>query len=174
MIGSWLPGRMFDERKFLENYLAGNSGARFNIASDVRDPPQVSWVDPSDPVRDFNDLSISRSEAQSIECSITTGRVLENGKVNFLRIIGAGHGFATETLMGSGLIAGESSAAHDKTFTRTLVTIRSVGFGSYSIRLEQRVIQKENAATTIVTSFSALNKYLVHDVCLSNDQLGGA
>ena len=79
-----------------------------------------------------------------------------------------------ETLMGSGLIAGESSAAYDETFTRTLVTVRSVGIGAYSVRLEQRVIQKENAATTILTSFSALNKDLVHDVCLSNDQLGGA
>ena len=165
---------MFDERKFFEMLIAGNAGVRFGIASDVRDLPQVSWVDPSDPVRDFNDLSISQSEAESIECSITTGRVLENGKVNFLRIIGAGHGLAAETLMGSGLIAGESSAAHDKTFTRTLVTIRSVGIGSYSVRLEQRVIQKENAATTILTSFSALNKDLVHDVCLSNYQPGGA
>ena len=174
MIGSWLLRRMFDEREFLEICLAGNSGARFGIASDVRDPPQVSWVDPSDPVRDFNDLCILQIEAQSIECSITTGRVLENGKVNFLRIIGAGHGLAAETLMGSGLIAGESSAAYDETFTRTLVTVRSVGIGAYSVRLEQRVIQKENAATTILTSFSALNKDLVHDVCLSNDQLGGA
>ena len=174
MIGSWLPGRMFDERKFLENYLAGNSGARFNLASDVRDPPQVSWVDPSDPVRDFNDLSISQSEAQSIECSITTGRVLENGKVKILSIIGTGHGLAAETLMGSGLIAGESSAAYDETFTRTLVTVRSVGIGSYSVRLGQRVIQKGNASSSIVASFSALNKDLVLDVCLSNDQLGGA
>ena len=76
--------------------------------------------------------------------------------------------------MGSGLIAGESSAAYDETFTRTLVTVRSVGIGSYSVRLGQRVIQKGNASSSIVASFSALNKDLVLDVCLSNDQLGGA
>ena len=162
------------EEILLEFFLAGDSGAHFYIAWDVRDPHQVSWVDPSDPVRDFNDLSISQSEAQSIECSITTGRVLENGKVKILSIIGTGHGLAAETLMGSGLIAGESSAAYDETFTRTLVTVRSVGIGAYSVSLEQRVIQKENTATTILTSFLALNKDIVHDVCLRNDQLGGA
>ena len=42
------------------------------------------------------------------------------------------------------------------------------------VRLGQRVIQKENATTTILTSFSALNKYPVHDVRFRNDQLGGA
>ena len=76
--------------------------------------------------------------------------------------------------MGSCLIAGDSFAVYDETFTRTFVIVRSVGIGAYSVRLEQRVIQKENAATSIVTNFSALNKDLVHDVCLSNDQLGGA
>jgi hypothetical protein len=65
------------------NFLAGNSGVRFGIASDARDLPQVRWVDPSDPVRGFNDLTISQREAESIEGSITTGRVLENGKVKF-------------------------------------------------------------------------------------------
>ena len=64
-----------------------------------------------------------------------------------MSIIGTGHGLAAETLMGSGLIAGESSAAYDETFTRTLVTVRSVGIGAYSIWFEQRVIQKENAST---------------------------
>jgi acetyl-CoA carboxylase / biotin carboxylase 1 len=76
-----------------------------------------------------------------------------------------------KNLMGSGLIACELSAAYDETFTHTCVTARSVGIGAYSVRLGQRDIQKENAATTIL---SALNKCLVHDICLSNDQLGGA
>jgi acetyl-CoA carboxylase / biotin carboxylase 1 len=91
-----------------------------------------------------------------------------------LSIIGTGHGLAAETLIGSGLIAGESSGAYDGTLTRTLVTVRSVGIGACSVRLEQRIILKENAVTSILTSFSALNKDLDHDVCLSNYQLGGA
>jgi acetyl-CoA carboxylase / biotin carboxylase 1 len=150
---------------------AGNSGVRFGIASDVRDLPQVSWIYPSDPVRCFNDLTISQSEAESIEGSTTTGRVLENGKVKISSISGTGHGLGAKNLMGSALIAGESSAAYDETFTHTCVTARSVGIGAYSVRLGQRDIQKENAATTIL---SELNKCLVHYICLRNDQLGGA
>jgi Carboxyl transferase domain len=76
--------------------------------------------------------------------------------------------------MGSGLVAGESSAAYDETFTHTCVTLRSVGIGAYSGRLGQRVVQNENAATAILTSFSALNNCIVHDVCLSHNQLGCA
>jgi acetyl-CoA carboxylase / biotin carboxylase 1 len=76
--------------------------------------------------------------------------------------------------MGSGLVAGESSATYDETFTHTYVTVRSVGIGAYSGRLGHRVIQNENAATTILASFSARNNCLVHDVCLSNNQLGCA
>ena len=174
MIGSLLPRRMFDERKFYSIFFLlatqghtfisrGMSGTHIRSVGSIRHS-----------VRDFNDLSIFQSEAQSIECSITTGRVIENEKVKILSIIGVGHGLAAETLIGSGLIAGESSAAYDGTFTLTLVTVLSVGIGAYSVRLEQRIIQKENAATSIITSFSALNKYLDRDVCLSNYQLGGA
>jgi biotin carboxylase/acetyl-CoA carboxylase carboxyltransferase component/biotin carboxyl carrier protein len=154
-------------------YLAANSGARIGIASEVRDLLQVSWVDPSDPVKGFNCLAISQSDAESIKDSITTGRILENGMVEITSIVGAGHGLGVENLMGSGLIAGESSAAYDETFTLTYVTARSVGIGAYLVRLGQRVIQKENAAPIILTGFSALNKVLGHDVYLSNDQLGG-
>ena len=67
---------MFDEREVLEFFLAGNSGARFGIALDVRDLPQASWADPSEPVRGLNDLAISRSDADDIKDSITTVRVL--------------------------------------------------------------------------------------------------
>jgi acetyl-CoA carboxylase / biotin carboxylase 1 len=52
-----------------------NSGARFGIASDVRDLLQVSWVDSSDPVKGFNDVAISQRDAESINNSVTTGRV---------------------------------------------------------------------------------------------------
>jgi acetyl-CoA carboxylase / biotin carboxylase 1 len=75
--------------------------------------------------------------------------------------------------MGSGQIAGESSAAYDGTFTLTYVTAQSVGIGTYLVRLGQRIIQKVNAATMILTDFSDLNNSLVHDVYLNIDQLGG-
>jgi acetyl-CoA carboxylase / biotin carboxylase 1 len=38
-----------------------------------------------------------------------------------------------ENLMESGLIAGESSAAYDETFSLTYVTARSVGIGGYLV-----------------------------------------
>jgi hypothetical protein len=71
------------QERIPRNFIAGNSGVPLGIASDARDLPQVRWVDPSDPVRCFNDLTISQREAEGIKGSITTGRVLENGKVNF-------------------------------------------------------------------------------------------
>jgi hypothetical protein len=96
------------------------------------------------------------------------------GMVEISSVIGTGHGLGVENLMGSGLIVGESSAAHDETFALTYVTARSVGIGANLVRLGQQVTQEEDAATTVLTSFSALNKGLVHDVYLSNNQLGGA
>jgi acetyl-CoA carboxylase / biotin carboxylase 1 len=94
--------------------------------------------------------------------------------VEISSVIGTGHGLGVENLMGSGLIAGESSGGYDETLALTYVTARSVGIGANLVRLGQQVTHKENAATTILTSFSALNKGLVHDVYLSNNQLGGA
>jgi biotin carboxylase/acetyl-CoA carboxylase carboxyltransferase component/biotin carboxyl carrier protein len=154
-------------------YLAANSGARIGIASEVRDRMQVHWVDPSDPSKGFNCLAVLRDDIEGIADSIRTGKILENGLVEVTSIIGAGHGLGVENLMGSGLIAGETSAAYEETFTLTYVTARSVGIGAYLVRLGQRVIQKENAAPIILTGFSALNKVLGHDVYLSNEQLGG-
>jgi hypothetical protein len=135
---------------------------------------QVSLVDPSDPVRGFNCIAVSKSDAESIKDSITIGRVLENGMVANTSIIGAGHCLGLENLMRSGLIVCESAAAYDETFSLTYVTARSVGIGAYLVRLGQRVIQKEINAAIILKGFSALNKVLVHDVYLSNDQLDGA
>jgi acetyl-CoA carboxylase / biotin carboxylase 1 len=137
-------------------FLAGYSEARFWIALDVTDLLQVSWVDPSDPVRDFNDLAISKSDAEGIADSIATGRVLENGMVEISSIVGTGHGLGVEKLMRSGLIAGAPSAAYSETVTFTYVVARPVGIGANLVRLGQRVIQKKNAATTILTNFSAL------------------
>jgi hypothetical protein len=94
-------------------YFAAISGARIEIASEVKTLLQVSWVDPSDPVKGFNCLVISQSDAESIKDSISTGRVLENGMIEIRSIIGACHGVGAENLMESGLIAGESSAAYE-------------------------------------------------------------
>jgi hypothetical protein len=66
-------------------------------------------------VKCFNCLAVSQNDADSINDLITNGRVVENGMVKNSSIIGAGHCFRAENLMGSGLIAGESAAAYDET-----------------------------------------------------------
>jgi acetyl-CoA carboxylase / biotin carboxylase 1 len=163
MIGSWLPRRMFDERKFLNIFRSGNSGTRFYIASDVRVLPLVSWVDPSYPSEISTTYLYRKVKPRASSVQYLQKGYLRMERSNFE------HNWyrswiAAETLIGSGLIAGESSAAYEEALTRTLVTVRSVGIGACSVRLEQRIIQKENAATSILTRFSALNKYLDHDV----------
>jgi acetyl-CoA carboxylase/biotin carboxylase 1 len=70
------------------------------------------------------------------------------------------------------MIAGETSAAYEETFTLSYVTGRSVGIGAYINRLAQRVIQMSNGPM-ILTGFSALNKLLGKEVYVSQDQLGG-
>ena len=87
-------------------------------------------------------------------------------------IVGEKDGLGVENLRGSGMIAGETSAAYEETFTLSYVTGRSVGIGAYINRLAQRVIQMQNGPM-ILTGFSALNKLLGKEVYVSQDQLGG-
>lgn len=154
-------------------YLAANAGARIGIADEVRDRLQVHWIDSADPLKGFECLAISSEDLQIVGDAVTTGRLISPDLHEVKTVIGATHGLGVENLMGSGLIAGESSKAYDDIFTLTYVTARSVGIGAYLVRLGQRVIQKETAAPIILTGYSALNKVLGHDVYVSNDQLGG-
>lgn len=70
------------------------------------------------------------------------------------------------------MIAGETSAAYEDTFTITLVSCRSVGIGAYLVRLGQRTVQVEGSSI-ILTGAGALNKVLGSKVYASNQQLGG-
>ena len=65
----------------------------------------------------------------------------EDGETRFKLedIVGEQDGIGVENLRGSGLIAGETSAAYEDTFTLSYVTGRSVGIGAYLNRLAQRV-----------------------------------
>lgn len=75
-------------------------------------------------------------------------------------------------MVGSGLIAGESSRGYDEVITYCLVTGRTVGIGAYVARLLKRIIQVENA-DIILTGAPALNSLLGREVYTSNGQLGG-
>merc|ERR1719454_574019 len=108
------------------------------------------------------------------EGSIVGEYVSEGGEKRFKleAIVGEKDGLGVENLRGSGLIAGETSAAYSDIFTLSYVTGRSVGIGAYINRLAQRVIQMSNGPI-ILTGFSALNKLLGKEVYTSQDQLGG-
>lgn len=77
-----------------------------------------------------------------------------------------------ENLVGSGLIAGETSRAYNDVVTYCLVTGRTVGIGAYVARLSRRICQVENA-DIILTGAPALNSVLGREVYTSNGQLGG-
>jgi acetyl-CoA carboxylase carboxyltransferase component len=77
-----------------------------------------------------------------------------------------------ENLVGSGLIAGETSAAYKEVPTYCLVTGRAVGIGAYVARLSHRVVQVENSHL-ILTGAPALNSLLGREIYASNGQLGG-
>lgn len=78
-------------------------------------------------------------------------------------IVGQRDGIGVENLRGSGLIAGETSAAYAETFTLSYVSGRSVGIGAYINRLAQRVIQMRNGPL-LLTGYGALNKLLGREV----------
>ncbi len=61
-----------------------------------------------------------------------------------------------ENLMGSGLIAGETSRAYEEIFTLTLVIGRTVGIGAYLVRLGQRTIQKTRHSPIILTGYQVI------------------
>lgn len=154
-------------------YLAANSGARIGVAEEIRDRLHVNWIDSQAPSKGFKSLGVKEIDLGAISSFVKTGKKLDDDMYEVTDIIGAEHGIGVENLMGSGLLAGETSRAYDEIFTITYVCSRSVGIGAYLVRLGQRVIQKESAAPIILTGYSALNKVLGHDVYLSNDQLGG-
>lgn len=154
-------------------YLAANAGARIGLAEEVRDMLHVDWIDSNVPGKGFKKLAVKGTDMARLSGSVKTGMKLNDELYEITDVIGEQHGIGVENLMGSGLIAGETSRAYDDTFTITYVSSRSVGIGAYLVRLGQRVIQKESAAPIILTGHSALNKVLGHEVYLSNEQLGG-
>ena len=71
----------------------------------------------------------------------------ESGEQHYrlISIIGQRDGIGVENLHGSALVAGETSRAYAEVPTYSLVTGRTVGIGSYLVRLGRRVVQVENS-----------------------------
>ena len=159
-------------------YLSANSGARIGLADEVMSLFDVAWRDLGKPEKGFDYLYLTPENLDKLnalgEGSVITNEIEVEGqrRHQLTSIIGLKDGLGVECLRGSGLIAGETSRAYDDIFTISMVTARSVGIGSYLVRLGQRVVQVEGQPI-ILTGAQAINKVLGKEVYTSNIQLGG-
>jgi len=156
-------------------HLACNSGARIGLAEELKPYFKVAWNDPANEANGYKYIYLTEEDAGRFEAGVFDGEwVTEEGekRLKLDYVVGETDGIGVENLRGSGMIAGETSAAYEDTFTLSYVTGRSVGIGAYINRLAQRVIQMQNGPM-ILTGYSALNKLLGKEVYVSQDQLGG-
>merc|ERR1719199_464061 len=156
-------------------YIASNSGARIGLVEELKPYFKVAWNDASNPSLGFKYLYLSPDDYAAFPAgTVNASEVIDDGETRMKLddIIGQIHGIGVENLRGSGMIAGEQSAAYAEAFTLSYVTGRSVGIGAYLCRLGQRNIQMTNGPL-ILTGYLALNKLLGREVYTSQDQLGG-
>ncbi|XP_056647760.1 acetyl-CoA carboxylase isoform X2 [Diorhabda sublineata] len=157
-------------------YLAANSGARIGLAEEVKAVFRVAWEDNKEPDRGFRYLYLTPEDYAKVSTTNSVRAVLieDEGESRYkiTDVIGKEDGIGVENLKYAGLIAGETSCAYEEIVTISMVSCRSIGIGSYLVRLGQRVIQIENSHI-ILTGYAALNKLLGREVYASNNQLGG-
>ncbi|VDK44469.1 unnamed protein product [Anisakis simplex] len=151
-------------------YIAANSGARIGLSADLKKLFRIMWKKEENPEQGFDGLYLTDDSLEEVKNLVAVER---NGGFNQLTgIIGKERDLGVENLVGSGLIAGETSRAYNDVVTYCLVTGRTVGIGAYVARLSRRICQVENA-DIILTGAPALNSLLGREVYTSNGQLGG-
>lgn len=167
------------EQKIPRLYVAANSGARIGLAEKVKKTFKVAFKDSAKPENGFDFIYVTKDDYSMLTQTkkheiIAQEATYKNETVyKITDIIGSEPDLGVENLKGSGLIAGETSAAYDDIFTLTIVLGRTVGIGAYLVRLGQRTIQKTTSSPIILTGYQALNKLMGVDVYSTNDQLGG-
>lgn len=165
------------EKRIPRLFIAANSGARIGLAERVKSTFKVAFKQPSQPENGFNFLYVNKADYETLvkDREIIAEQVELDGEVVYkiTDVIGTEPDLGVENLKGSGLIAGETSAAYEDIFTMTVVLGRTVGIGAYLVRLGQRTIQKSSVSPIILTGYQALNKLMGVDVYSTNDQLGG-
>merc|ERR1711871_336344 len=167
-------------------YLAANSGARIGMAKSLQDKFHICWTDDQDPSRGYRYIYLTMNDYDALLNDTCKGDISKlplvckkvDGPNNtpcmmITDIIGQEPDLGVENLMGSGLIAGETSRAYQDIFTLTLVVGRTVGIGAYLVRLGQRTIQRTSMSPIILTGYQALNKLMGREIYTTNDQLGG-
>jgi len=156
-------------------YIASNSGARIGLVEELKPYFKVAWIDDTNPGMGFRYLYLTPEDYKAFpEGTVKAEEIIDGNetRMKLTDIIGQIHGIGVENLRGSGMIAGEQSAAYADAFTLSYVSGRSVGIGAYLCRLGQRNIQMTNGPL-ILTGYLALNKLLGREVYTSQDQLGG-
>lgn len=142
-------------------YLSANSGARIGLAEEIKQLFKVRWEDDADPDKGFKYLYLTPEDYKKVSSmnAVKCELIEDEGESRYklTAVIGSEEGLGVENLRGSGMIAGETSQAYNEVVTFNLVTCRSVGIGSYLVRLGQRVCQVENSSI-ILTGAGALNK----------------
>ncbi|KAI6229369.1 hypothetical protein M3Y95_00523900 [Aphelenchoides besseyi] len=153
-------------------YIAANSGARIGYAEDVRRLFHLKFIDDNKPEEGFSYLYLNSEDATPELLKQVESTKLKDGSYRLDAIIGKETDLGVENLVGSGLIAGESSRAYDEIPTYCLVTGRAVGIGAYVARLLRRVVQVQSS-DLVLTGANAVNAVLGRQIYTSNSQLGG-
>jgi len=161
-------------------YMAANSGARLGLDQKLMKKFKVAWKgDPAvNPQCGFNYLYLTEDDFKScpensVICEKIFDAVSKETRYKIKDVVGEkGMNLGVENLMGSGLIAGDTSRAYKNIVTMSYVTARTVGIGAYIVRLGQRIIQCA-ACPILLTGHEALNNLLGKDVYSSNLELGG-
>lgn len=152
--------------------VSSNSGARIGLAEDVAKLFHVKFRDQQRPEEGFEYLYLESEDYERVKDQVVSEK-LPNGTHRLIAVVGRdGEKIGVENLQGSGLIAGETSAAYDEVPTYCFVTGRSVGIGAYTARLAHRIVQAKSSHI-ILTGAGALNTVLGKEVYTSNNQLGG-
>lgn len=112
-------------------FIAANSGARIGLAEGVKKSFKVAFKDPSKPENGFDFLYISKDDYLRLgeeRKELIAEKAMYDGEEVFkiTDIIGSEPDLGVENLKGSGLIAGETSAAYEDIFTMTIVLGRYV------------------------------------------------
>ncbi|ETN77735.1 carboxyl transferase domain protein, partial [Necator americanus] len=160
------------KHKFPRVNVSCNSGARIGLCDDVSKVFRAKFKHPGHPEEGFEYLYVNGSDEELLKDQIMYEK-MPNGLLRLKAVIGKEHeNIGVENLQGSGLIAGETSAAYDEVPTYCLVTGRTVGIGAYTARLAHRIVQTRSSHL-ILTGAPALNTLLGKEVYTSNNQLGG-
>ena len=119
------------EHRIPRLYVAANSGARIGLADSVKKLFKAAFKDSSKPENGFDFLYLSKADYNSLNAekqNVIAHPVTYGGEEVYkvTDIIGSESDLGVENLKGSGLIAGETSAAYNDIFTLTIVLGRYV------------------------------------------------